>query len=92
MPPRSLASEYPGLFSPAITITSDTLTTRGNSVPIIGALGASFGAIALFFLGEVPRVRNDILRQVPFLDEYFDRPIAPEDNVSFLRLLLCCCM
>lgn len=33
-------------------------------------------------LGEVPRVRRDILQKVPFLDTYFDRTIAPEDNVS----------
>lgn len=33
-------------------------------------------------MGEVPRVRNDILRQFPFLNEYYDRRLAPEDNVS----------
>lgn len=53
-----------------------------NSTPIVGALTGSIGVFALFFLGEVPRVRNDILRQFPFLDTYFDRRIAPEDNVS----------
>lgn len=51
-----------------------------------GALAASFGVaagtFALFFFGEVPRVRKDILQKVPFLDQYFDRTIAPEDNVS----------
>lgn len=50
-----------------------------------GTLAASFGvfagAAALFMLGEVPRVRRDILQQLPFLDTYYDRPIAPEDNV-----------
>lgn len=33
-------------------------------------------------LGEVPRVRRDILQQIPGLDTYYDRRIAPEDNVS----------
>ena len=28
-------------------------------------------------------MRNDILRQLPFLDTYYDRSIAPEDNVSW---------
>lgn len=83
MPPRLLASEYSWLISPAATIASDPLTAWDYSTPIVGALGASLGVFALFFLGEVPRVRNDILRQAPFLNEYFDREIAPEDNVSF---------
>lgn len=51
-----------------------------------GVLAGSFGVAAatgaLFFLGEVPRVRRDILQQFPFLDRYFDRTIPPEDNVS----------
>jgi hypothetical protein len=47
-----------------------------------GAFGVSAGVFLVFFMGEVPRVRNDILRQFPFLDTYFDRSLAPEDNVS----------
>lgn len=27
-------------------------------------------------------MRRDVLQQFPFLDTYYDRPIAPEDNVS----------
>ncbi|RMJ23462.1 hypothetical protein PHISP_05660 [Aspergillus sp. HF37] len=53
------------------------LTTYG---PIAGAFGVSAGVFLVFFMGEVPRVRNDILRQFPFLDTYFDRSLAPEDN------------
>ncbi|KAL1862017.1 GABA/polyamine transporter [Paecilomyces lecythidis] len=49
-----------------------------------GTIGATFGVsagiFALFFFGEVPRVRNDILQKVPVLGEYFDRSIPPEDN------------
>lgn len=47
-----------------------------------GAFGVSAGVFLVFFMGEVPRVRNDILRQFPFLDTYFDRSLPPEDNVS----------
>lgn len=43
----------------------------------------SAGIFALFFFGEVPRVRRDILQQFPFFDTYYDRRLAPEDNVSF---------
>ncbi|KAB8267779.1 ubiquinol-cytochrome-c reductase complex subunit-domain-containing protein [Aspergillus minisclerotigenes] len=55
---------------------------------IAATFGASAGVFALFFFGEVPRVRNDILRQLPFFDQYFDRTIAPEDNVSLLNFSL----
>lgn len=49
---------------------------------LAGSFGIAAATGALFFLGEVPRVRRDILQQFPFLDRYFDRTIAPEDNVS----------
>jgi hypothetical protein len=55
-----------------------------NSGSIAGTFGVSAGVFALFFFGEVPRVRRDVLQQFPFFDTYFDRRIAPEDNVSFL--------
>lgn len=55
----------------------------GYSGAILGTFGVAAGVGALFFLGEVPRVRRDILQQLPFLDQYYDRRIAPEDNVSF---------
>jgi hypothetical protein len=47
---------------------------------IAATFGVAAGTFAVFFFGEVPRVRNDILRRVPFLDEYFDRSIPAEDN------------
>ena len=34
-------------------------------------------------------MRRDILQKFPFLDTYFDRTVAPEDNVSFALLLPC---
>ncbi len=59
-------------------------------MPISGTLAASFGvfagAAALFMLGEVPRVRRDILQKIPGLDTYYDRRVAPEDNVSLACL------
>ncbi|RAK71938.1 cytochrome b-c1 complex subunit 10 [Aspergillus fijiensis CBS 313.89] len=58
------------------------LTTRSavTAGTIASGFGVSAGVFLLFFFGEVPRVRRDILQKVPFLDEYFDRTIAPEDN------------
>jgi hypothetical protein len=64
------------------------MLTCGISGTVAGSFGVFAGAAALFFLGEVPRVRRDILQQFPFLDTYYDRPIAPEDNVSFAPRLL----
>lgn len=54
---------------------------------IAGTFGVSAGVFALFFLGEVPRVRRDILQKFPFFDQYFDRRVAPEDNVSDVTCL-----
>lgn len=53
------------------------------SATIASTFGVSAGVFLVFFLGEIPRVRNDVLRQFPFLDQYYDRRIAPEDNVCF---------
>jgi hypothetical protein len=64
-------------------VTNDVL----NSGSVAAGFGVAVGSGALFLFGEVPRVRNDILRKLPFLDTYFDRSIAPEDNVSLLQLI-----
>lgn len=45
-----------------------------------GGFGAVAGIFALFFFGEVPKVRKDILQNVPILGSYFVREIPPEDN------------
>jgi hypothetical protein len=58
-----------------------------NSGTLAAGFGVALGSGALFIFGEVPRVRNDILRKLPFLDTYYDRSIAPEDNVSQLHLI-----
>ncbi|KAF7125967.1 hypothetical protein CNMCM5793_002326 [Aspergillus hiratsukae] len=57
-----------------------SMGTATKYVSIAVPFGVAAGTFALFFFGEVPRVRNDILRKVPFLDEYFDRSVPAEDN------------
>jgi Ubiquinol-cytochrome-c reductase complex subunit (QCR10) len=52
-----------------------------NSATIATGFGVAAGVFAVFFFGELPRVRNDILRKLPFLDTYFDRTLPAEDNV-----------
>ena len=55
-----------------------------NRLVKFGITAAGFGGVAgvfaLFFFGEVPKVRNDILSKVPVIGDYFVREIAPEDN------------
>ncbi|EZF33024.1 hypothetical protein TMEN_4691 [Trichophyton mentagrophytes] len=43
-------------------------------------MGAATGIFAIFFLGDVPRIREDILMNIPVIGSYWDRSIAPEDN------------
>lgn len=54
---------------------------RGNTLAGFAVTGI-FGA--LYFLGDVPRVRKDILEKVPIIGPYWHREIAPEDNVRCL--------
>lgn len=49
----------------------------------LGGFGAAAGVFALFFFGEVPKVRNDILQHVPFIGDRFRREIPASDNVRF---------
>ncbi|KAF2478766.1 ubiquinol-cytochrome-c reductase complex subunit-domain-containing protein [Neohortaea acidophila] len=42
--------------------------------------GVSAGVFALFFFNGIPRVRQDILEQMPFIGDYFHHEIPPEDD------------
>ncbi|EPQ64293.1 hypothetical protein BGT96224_4611 [Blumeria graminis f. sp. tritici 96224] len=50
----------------------------------LGGFGGVAGFFALFFLGDVPRVRKDILEKVPFIGSHFKKEIPASDNVSQL--------
>ena len=47
---------------------------------IAAGFGLAAGSFALFFFGEVPKVRKDILQKMPVIGEYFVREVPPEDN------------
>ena len=47
---------------------------------ILAGFGVAAGVFAIFFFGEVPKVRNDILSKAPIIGDYFVREIPPEDN------------
>ena len=45
-----------------------------------GLFGITAGLGLLLFFDEVPRVRKDILKNVPIVGGYFVRETPPEDN------------
>jgi hypothetical protein len=88
-PSRRKSSILLGLgFSQSLAIAIICVLTVGISGTLAASFGVFAGTAALFMFGEVPRVRRDILQQIPGLDTYYDRRIAPEDNVSTC-LILC---
>lgn len=54
--------------------------THDNSGVTAAGFGGVAGIFALFFFGDVPRVRKDILSRIPGIGGYFVREIPPEDN------------
>lgn len=49
--------------------------------------GIAAGIFAVFFFGEIPRIRKDILMSIPVIGGYWERTIAPEDNVRWIYRL-----
>ncbi|KAK9479556.1 cytochrome b-c1 complex subunit 10 [Lipomyces japonicus] len=48
--------------------------------PVLAVWGGAAGIGALFLLEPIPRVRNDILKKIPVLGNYWERPIDPNDS------------
>ncbi|RMZ86057.1 hypothetical protein DV737_g7, partial [Chaetothyriales sp. CBS 132003] len=57
-----------------------TLTNAIRYGGIAAGFGVAAGVFAVYFFGEVPRVRKDILQKVPVVGDYWVREVAPEDN------------
>ena len=47
---------------------------------LASGFGVAAGVFAVFFFGDVPRVRQDILQKLPVIGDYFIKEIPPEDN------------
>lgn len=81
---RSGYTAYRSPFAPAYKTQPNFHGITAKSAMRYGTLAAGFGGVAgifaLFFFAEVPRVREDIMKKVPVLGDYFDVKIAPEDN------------
>lgn len=56
------------------------LTHLSYSGGIAAGFGATAGIFALFFFGEIPKIRKDILTKLPVVGDYFIREVPPEDN------------
>jgi hypothetical protein len=58
----------------------ETLVSQFSSGTLAGGFGGVAGFFALFFFAEVPKVREDIMKKIPVVGNYFNVEIAPEDN------------
>ncbi|KAJ5215778.1 uncharacterized protein N7498_002185 [Penicillium cinerascens] len=81
---RRAAAQAPSAFGPKISVPRSvagfTLPAAVKAGTVAGSFGVAAGTFALFFFGDIPRVNRDVIRQIPFLDRYYDNPVAPEDN------------
>ncbi|OAL64509.1 autophagy protein Apg5 [Trichophyton rubrum] len=81
---------YRSPFAPKYTVPTKiaglTTTQVMRLMPMATTMGAATGIFAIFFLGDVPRIREDILMNIPIIGSYWDRLIAPEDNAVNIRL------
>ncbi|KUL84024.1 hypothetical protein ZTR_07122 [Talaromyces verruculosus] len=80
----SYSPPYRSPYGPQYTVATHwhgiTLPKLAKAGTIAGGFGVAAGLFAVFFFGEVPRVRKDVLQKLPFFDKYLDRTIPPEDN------------
>lgn len=51
-----------------------------NSATTAALFGGVAGFAALFFFAEVPKVRHDIMMNIPIIGDYYVKSVAPEDN------------
>ncbi|KAF2688674.1 hypothetical protein K458DRAFT_384852 [Lentithecium fluviatile CBS 122367] len=81
---RSDYKAYRSPFAPQYKIQPNFHGITTRHLYKYGTLAAGFGGVAgffaLFFFAEVPRVREDIMKKVPILGDYFKVEIPPEDN------------
>ncbi|EEA21007.1 hypothetical protein TMatcc_001012 [Talaromyces marneffei ATCC 18224] len=80
----SYSPAYHSPYGPQYTIPVHwhglTIPKVTKAATIASGFGVAAGIFAVFFFGEVPRVRKDILQKLPFFDKYLDRTVPPEDS------------
>ncbi|CZT19077.1 related to ubiquinol cytochrome c reductase 8.5 kDa subunit [Ramularia collo-cygni] len=47
---------------------------------LAAGFGASAGVFLIFFFDGLPRLQKDVLGKIPFLSQFYNKEIAPEDN------------
>lgn len=77
-------STYRSAFGPKYKIPPNVNGWTAKSVTrlglTLGAFGGVAGFFALFFFGDVPKVRKDILQKLPIIGNHFVKEIPPSDN------------
>ncbi|KAF2640677.1 hypothetical protein P280DRAFT_498546 [Massarina eburnea CBS 473.64] len=81
---RTPYTTFRSQFGPQYKIQPNFHGITARHLVKFGTTAAGFGGVlgffALFMFAEVPRVREDIMKKVPVLGDYFTVSIPPEDN------------
>ncbi|KAF2154741.1 hypothetical protein K461DRAFT_266117 [Myriangium duriaei CBS 260.36] len=73
-------SKYGPNYKIAPNFHGISLTRASQFGTMAAGFGIAAGIFAVFFFGEVPKVRKDILSKLPVIGDNFIREVAPEDN------------
>ncbi|KAM5483096.1 hypothetical protein McanCB56680_003154 [Microsporum canis] len=76
----SYRSPYAPKYTVPFKVAGVSVTQGMRFMPMAATFGAATGIFAVFFLGDTPRIREDILMNIPLIGSYWERSIAPEDN------------
>ncbi|KAI9703099.1 MAG: hypothetical protein M1820_005971 [Bogoriella megaspora] len=75
---------YRSPYGPQYKTTANFHGINAQRALRFAASGAGFAAVAggfaLFFFSDVPRVRKDIMEQIPVIGSYFHHEVPPEDD------------
>ncbi|KAF4629226.1 hypothetical protein G7Y89_g8922 [Cudoniella acicularis] len=82
---RSYAT-YRSPYGPKYTLNTNvhgwTIKNTTKLGLTLAGFGGAAGVFAIFFFSDIPKVRNDIMRKIPFIGSHFVREIPPSDNHS----------
>jgi len=85
-PPKSQPGyqTYRSPYGPKYTVQKNlhgwTLKSATKLGLTLGGFGGAAGIFALFFFSDIPRVRNDIMINLPIIGQHFVKEIPPSDN------------
>ncbi|TVY55574.1 hypothetical protein LSUE1_G009478, partial [Lachnellula suecica] len=81
--PRSYTA-YKSPYGPKYKIQKNvqgiTLKSATRLGMTLGGFGAAAGVFAIFFFSDIPKVRKDIMVNIPIIGDHFIKEIPPSDN------------